>query len=119
MNRVQRISGFDPAHVSTNVNVFRQRELSYSQKMMVSAVSLIANGDLDAIKAQVKAGKLYNCTVSQGTYEVDGSEPSRCAWYRAHAVRITASSKRQKKPWMELIYDDAADASAVIATVNH
>lgn len=116
--KVQTIDALDPSHVSMNVNIYRQRELSHPQKMMVRAASIIAAGDLDAIKAQVKAARLYNCTVSEGAYEVEGAEASRCEWYKAHAVRITASSRRQKKPWIELVYDSAADAKAVIAAVN-
>lgn len=116
-SQVQRI-GFEPAHVSTNCNIFRQRELSYPQKCMVQAASVIAAGDLHAVKALVKHHKLYNCEVSQGEFEIEGTEPSKLDWYRAHAIRITASSKKAKKPWIEFIYNDPSDAKAVIAAVN-
>lgn len=116
--RVQTISAFDPAHVSMNVNVYRQRDLSAPMVAMLEAAAVIAGGDLGTIKAAVKSGTVNRCKVQAGAFEVEDAAPERVKWHAAHAVRIVSPSKRKRAPWIELIYDDADDAAAVIATVN-
>lgn len=117
-DKVQTINAFDPSHVSMNVNVYRQRDLSAPMVAMLEAAAVIAGGDLKAIKAAAEGGTVNRCRVQRGAFEVEDAAPERVERYAKHAVRIVSPSKRKHAPWIELIYDDADDAAAIIATVN-
>ena len=112
--------------IRTNFNPCRQRTLSRAQATVLDVAETIGVGDLAAIAAASEVdGEIKGCEVGYGHWE----PADDAGWKRfgcagdlvderdARTVRITCRQGR-KAAWVELTYDDAADADRVLAAVG-
>lgn len=114
-------------NVRTNFNPCRQRSLSAAQSRVLGAAEVVGVGDLAAIAAATgPCGSLDGIEVGWGEWEPAGDSgwkrfgegPDFVAHYEARTVRLTC--RRGRKPaWLEMTYDDPADAEAVLAAAGY
>ena len=114
------------ANIRTNFNPCRQRTLSGPQARVLEAAEVVGVGDLAAIAAATgPLGALDRVQFGWGTWEPAddagwkrfGEGPDFVDHYEARTVRLTCRQGR-KDAWVELTYDDPADAERVLAAAG-
>lgn len=124
------VQAIDPrviGNITTNFNPCRQRTLSRAQSTVLEVAEVVGVGDLAAIaEASGVNGEIQGCEVGYGhwepvddtTYRRFGDVDPRVVDERdSRTIRITCRQGR-KAAWLEMTYDDAADAEAVLDAVG-
>lgn len=113
-------------NITTNFNPCRQRTLSRAQRKVLEVAEVVGVGDLAAIASASEVnGDIRGCKLGFGHWEpVDDASWSRFGCDSrvvderdSRTIRITCKQGR-KEAWLEVTYDDAADAEAVLAAVG-
>lgn len=123
------VQPIDPRYIgniTTNFNPCRQRTLSAAQSTVLAVAEIVGAGNLAEIAAASEVnGEIRGCEVGYGHWEPSddagwrrfGCDPSLVDERDARTVRITCRHGR-KAAWLELTYDDARDAEAVLDAVG-